>query len=65
MIIFFINQFLIREIIFEDDKYKNDLVYEYVESYSKKLGPYIVLNDSIANISKNYGKNFINMHILD
>ena len=26
IIIFFINQFLIREIIFEDNKYKNDLV---------------------------------------
>ena len=58
MIIFFINQFLIREIIFEDDKYKNDLVYEYVESYSKKLGPYIVLNDSIANISKELRRKF-------
>ena len=58
IIIFFINQFLIREIIFEDNKYKNDLVYEYVESYSKKLGPYIVLNDSIANISKKKKKKF-------
>lgn len=58
IIIFFINQFLIREIIFEDNKYKNDLVYEYVESYSKKLGPYIVLNDSIANISKELRKKF-------
>lgn len=56
--IFLINQFFIREISFNDPKYHNNVVYNYVESYTSKVGPYIILKDSIANISSELRKKF-------
>lgn len=55
---FIINQFMLREIAFANQKYQNEIVYQYVESYTKKIGPYLSLKSSIANISKELRKKF-------
>lgn len=45
------NQF-IREVVFQDEKMASEEVYQTVNSYLKKFGPFQVLNNNISDISK-------------
>ena len=58
IILFCINQFFIREIAFSNKKYQNEKIYEKVKSYTLKIGPYLVLKDSISDISKELRQEF-------
>lgn len=58
LIIFVINQFMIRKIEFHDIRFKNDLVYQYVLNNTTKLGPYYILDKSINNLSKELRQTF-------
>lgn len=58
LILFFINQLFIREITFNDARYKNQDIYQEVESYTVKVGPYLFLKDSISDISKKLRQEF-------
>lgn len=58
LILFSLNQFMLREIIFEDERYHNDLVYNYVKNETYQIGPFIGLKTSLTNLSKELRTNF-------
>ncbi len=58
--IFVCNQFFIREITFNDNKYYDCSVYEYVLNNTKKIGPFYLMDKSISKISKELREKFYN-----
>lgn len=60
LIIFCVNQFFVREVTFEDKKYASTDVYNTVTSYTKKIGPYLFLTESISKISNRLREEYYN-----
>lgn len=51
--LFFLNQLFLREIAFGEHSLYDEDVYQSVEAYTKKFGPYLYLTSSVNQISTN------------
>lgn len=60
LILFLVNQIFIREIKFENNKFKDELIYQYVINNTSKIGPYYLLNKPISELSKELRQKFYN-----
>lgn len=58
IILFLINQFFIREIVFAKNAYYDEKIYQTVKEYTTKVGPYYKLNTNINLLSKNLRTKF-------
>lgn len=58
LIIYSLNQFLIRSISFARNDYYDDEIYCYVMDNVKKIGTFYILEDSLSKISKNLRQEF-------
>lgn len=58
LVLFLINQFFIREIVFAKNAYYDEKIYQTVKEYTTKVGPYYKLNTNINLLSKNLRTKF-------
>lgn len=58
IILFLINQFFIREIVFDKNAYYDEKIYQTVKENTTKIGPYYKLNSNINLLSKNLRTQF-------
>ncbi len=58
LVLFFLNQLFLREISFSQDSFYDENVYQMVKSYTKKRGPYLLLEKDVNEISRNLRTTF-------
>lgn len=58
IVLFLINQFFIREIVFAKQAYYDEKIYQVVRENTTKIGPYYKLNSNINLLSKNLRTQF-------